>query len=126
MNSIVFNPPFYGRLPVSVSPRPVLALLALLTMFVLSGPVLRWLDPVAGVVDFGILSLVILGLLAGLACVVISQWLLGLLWPVFRNFRKYHFEPIFKSLLPWQKILFYFGFFFLVLYALVACIAAVF
>src|SRR5690606_34899462 len=84
----------------------------------------RLVDPIAAVVDIGALSLPLLGLLSGLAYIAISHWLLGLIWPVFRDFRKHHFEPIFKSLRPWQKIILYLCCFFLLLYVFVACLAA--
>lgn len=96
------------------------------TVWLWSGPLLRLIDPVAAVVDLGVLSLLLLGLLSGVGFIAASLWLLGLLWPVFRDFRNYHFEPIFKSLLPWQKIIIYLCCFFLLLYAFVACLAAVF
>lgn len=104
----------------------VLAVLMLvLSVFLFSGPLLRLLDPVAAVVDIGALSLVLLGLLAGLCFVTVSRWLLGLLWPVFREFNQHHFEPIFKSLRPWQKIVIYLSCYFLLLSVFVACLWAV-
>ncbi len=106
--------------------RMALPLLLLLGLFLLAGPVLHWLDPVAAVVDLGALSLLLLGLLVVLACVSVCHWLLGLLWPVFRDFHRYHLEPLFKSLLPWQKICIYFACFFLLLYASLLALVAVF
>jgi len=97
----------------------------LLVLFLFSGPLLRLVDPVAAAVDVGTLSLLFLGLLTGLAIVAVSRWLLGLLWPVFREFGQHHFEPIFKSLLPWQKIVIYLVCYFLLLFAFVACWVAV-
>lgn len=131
MSSFTFDyiRPFYG---IMGYPRQVLGgvLLAAgllpLGLFLYSGPLLRLADPTAAVVDIGALSLPLLGLVSGLGFVSISHWLLGLLWPVFRDFRNHHFEPIFKSLRPWQKIVLYLGCFFLLLYAFVACLAAVF
>jgi len=107
--------------------KPVgLVVAALLIIFVWSGPLLRLIDPFAASPDLGVLGLVLLGLLSGLAIIAVSRWLLGLLWPVFRDFRNYHFEPIFKSLLPWQKIIIYLTCYFLLLYAFVLCLVAVF
>lgn len=100
-------------------------LLAGILLFFLAGPLLRLADPTAAAVDIGALSLLLLGLVSGLGFITVSHWLTGLLWPVFRDFRKHHFEPFFKSLRPWQKILIYLGCFFLLLYAFVACLAAV-
>lgn len=100
--------------------------LSLFALFILSGPLLRLIDPFAASPDLGVLGLVLLGLLSGLAIIAVSRWLLGLLWPVFRDFRNYHFEPIFKSLLPWQKIIIYLTCYFLLLYAFVLCLVVVF
>lgn len=94
--------------------------------FLFSGPLLQLVDPVAAAVDIGVLSLVLLGLLCGLAVVVVSHWLLGLLWPVFRDFGRNHVESVFKSLPSWQKIMIYLGCYFLLVYALVCCVVAVF
>lgn len=95
-------------------------------LFFFSGPLLRLVDPVAAVVDIGVLSLLLLGLLCGLAVVVVSHWLLGLLWPVFRDFGRNHVESVFNSLPSWQKIVIYLGCYFLLVYALVCCVVAVF
>ncbi len=98
---------------------------AALILFMYSGPVLRHADPAAAPADPGILSLLLLAILALLAFVSISQWLMGLLWPVFRDYRKYHFSSDFKSLLPWQKIVCYLFTFFMLLFAFVFGLSAV-
>lgn len=131
MNTMIFptwSPETGAFRTISVkATKPVgLVVAALLILFVWSGPLLRLIDPLAAAPDIGVLGLVLLGLLSGLAFIAISHWLLGLMWPVFRDFRNYHFEPIFKSLLPWQKIIIYLACYFLLLYAFVACLAAVF
>jgi hypothetical protein len=107
----------YGRL--------LPALLIAFLLFFQSGPLLRGLDAAAAVVDIGVLSLLLLAILALLAFVSLSHWLLQLIWPVFGHYRKFHFDNNFKSLLPWQKIIFYLSAFFLLLYALVLCLYAV-
>ena len=81
-------------------------------------------DAAAAVVDIGILSLPILSALALLGFIGISTWLSHLLWPSFRRFRQHHFEHHFTTLEPWQKIAFYMAGFFLLLYACIACLAA--
>jgi len=93
--------------------------------FYTAGPLLRFVDPSSAVLDMGALSIPILAALCLLGFIGLSLWLSGLLWPVFRQFRKYHFEHQFKSLEPWQKIFFYMAAFFLLLYACVCCLAAV-
>lgn len=114
------------ELPLGRSLLVWLVLPLVVLAFIISGPVLRLVDPFAASPDIGILGLLVFGLLSGLAMVIISRWLLELLWPVFREFRKHHLEPIFKSLLPWQKLIIYLACYFLLLYALVASLAAVF
>lgn len=114
------------KLPVDRSSFVWFVLPMVVLAFILSGPVLRLVDPFAASPDIGILGLLVFGILNGLAMVIISRWLLELLLPVFREFRKHHVEPIFKSLLPWQKLIIYLACYYLLLYALVASLAAVF
>lgn len=114
------------ELPLGRSLLVWLVLPLVVLTFIISGPVLRLVDPFAASPDIGILGLLVFGILSGLAMVIISRWLLELLWPVFREFRKHHLEPIFKSLLPWQKLIIYLACYYLLLYALVACLTAVF
>ncbi|WP_257669212.1 hypothetical protein [Parapedobacter tibetensis] len=111
-----------------VSPAMVKAafMLGLCMAFVFSGWWLRWLDPTAAVVDVGALSLLLLAGLSLLAFLTVSHWLLGLLWPVLRDYQRHYFTNNFKSLQSWQKITFYLGIFFGLLYAFVCCLVAVF
>ena len=102
----------------------LLALSVASLAFYFSGPALRYVDAAAAVVDIGILSLPILSALALLGFIGISTWLSHLLWPSFRRFRQHHFEHHFTTLEPWQKIAFYMAGFFLLLYACIACLAA--
>lgn len=103
-----------------------LALLGLFLLLAHSGPLLRLADPTAAVVDIGALSLVLLAVAALAAFLAVSRWLIGLLWPVLRDYRQHHFPNNFKCLLPWQKITFYLVIFFGLLYAFVVCLCAVF
>ncbi|MFB2121218.1 hypothetical protein [Parapedobacter sp. 2B3] len=98
----------------------------LLALFLHCDPLLRWFDPTAAVVDAGALSLVLLAVVALGTFLTVSRWLLGLLWPVMRNYQRNHFSNNFKSLHPWQKITFYLVIFFGLLYAFVCCLASVF
>ena len=106
--------------------RDGLTVAGLLALLVHAGPLLRWLDPTAAVVDVGALSLVLLAVVALAAFLTVSHWLLGLLWPVLRDYHRHFFSNNFKSLLPWQKITFYLVIFFGLLYAFVCCLVAVF
>ena len=106
--------------------RSGMALVGLSALFAHIGPLLRLADTTAAVVDVGALSLVLLAVVALAAFLTVSRWLLGLLWPVMRNYQRNHFANNFKSLLPWQKITFYLVIFFGLLYAFVCCLVAVF
>ena len=106
-------------------PYLAIAIVALALLFTFAGPLLRQLDPTAAAVDIGVVSLVLLALLALALFVGVSRWLLGLLWPVLRDYHHHHFTPNFKSLQPWQKLGFYLVIFFGLLYAFVCTLAAV-
>lgn len=102
------------------------AIAVMAALFILAGPLLRGLDPTAAAVDIGAVSLVLLALLALAAFIAVSRWLLGLLWPVLRDYQHHHFTPNFKTLQPWQKLGFYLVVFFGLLYAFVCTLVAVF
>jgi len=106
--------------------RDASALVGLLLLVVYIGPLLRLADTTAAVVDIGVLSLVLLAAVALATFLAVSRRLLGLLWPVLRDYQRNHFSNNFKSLSPWQKITFYLVVFFGLLYAFVCCLAAVF
>ena len=106
--------------------QSVLALVGLALLFAHAGTLLRWADPTAAVVDLGALSLVLLAAVALATFLTVSHWLLGLLWPILKSYRKFYFANNFKSLLPWQKITFYLVIYFGLLYAFVCCLVAVF
>src|SRR5690606_14661951 len=103
--------------------RAWLLCLALLS-FVMTGPVLQQLDPRAGVLDIGVLSLLLFGLLAGLAAVFCCFWLQELLWQPFKFFRQ-NFQSHFNRLTSWQQCILYFSVFFLSRYAVLWALAMV-
>jgi len=97
----------------------------LLGLFFFAGTVLQFVDPTAGVLDVGLLSVFILGMLAGLTAILCSLWLQEILWQPFKAFRgafNYHFN----QLSSWQQCIVYFSVFFLLLYALLSGLAIVF
>lgn len=106
--------------------RLCLVVALLLLLLQQSGSLLRMADPTAAVVDLGVLSLLLLAILAGVAFVALGHWLSGLLWPVLRKYPKYYFPKDFKSLLPWQKITFHLVIFFAFLYAFVWLLSVIF
>lgn len=77
---------------------------------------LQLIDPAIGVLDFGILTVAVFGLLVSWATVFISVWLQELLWKPFKYFRK-EFQSHFNQLTSWQQCILYFLVFFLVLFA---------
>ncbi|WP_146113784.1 hypothetical protein [Sphingobacterium gobiense] len=96
--------------------KVALALLFLLGTFLLAGTIFQFIDPTAAVLDIGILSVLLLGLLGGVAAVFCSLWLQEILWQPFKFFRKnliYHTQ----QLTSWQQCILYFSVFFLLLYA---------
>ena len=93
-----------------------LTLLALVGVFLFAGTVLQLIDPTAAVLDIGILSVLLLGLLGGIAAVFCSLWLQEILWQPFKFFRKNLFYHI-EQLTSWQQCILYFSVFFLLLYA---------
>ena len=88
----------------------------LLTLFLFVGTLLQLLDPSAGVLDIGILSVLLFGLLGGVVAVFVSLWLQEMLWRPFKFFRQQFFHH-FNQLTSWQQCIIYFSVFFLLLYA---------
>ena len=95
-----------------------------LTFFLFAGSMLQLVDPAAGVLDIGMLSVLLLGLIGGIAAILCSFWLLELLWQPFKIFRKQFFAH-FNQLSSWQQCILYFAVFFLLLYAVLWGLAMV-
>lgn len=96
--------------------RVGIAALLLLGLFLIIGTVLQVIDPTAGILDIGILSVAVFGLLAGLSAIFCSLWLQEILWQPFKIFRT-QFHQHFHQLTSWQQCILYFSVFFLLLYA---------
>ncbi|WP_164126437.1 hypothetical protein [Sphingobacterium luzhongxinii] len=91
--------------------------LVLFTLFLyLIGKALVFVDPAVGVLDLGVLTVAVFGLLVGVAAILCSLWLQELLWQPFKVFRQ-HFNNHFNQLTAWQQCILYFSVFFLLLYA---------
>lgn len=101
-----------------------IALLLLVAVFLFIGTVLQIIDPIAGVLDIGILSVAIFGLLLGIAAIFCSLWLQEILWQPFKTFRK-EFNYHFNQLTSWQQCIIYFSVFFLSLYAVLWALAII-
>ncbi|WP_437918767.1 hypothetical protein [Sphingobacterium sp. LRF_L2] len=102
-----------------------IALLMLVGVFLFTGTVLQFVDPTAGVLDIGILSVFALGLLLGIAAIFCSLWLQEILWQPFKTFRN-EFNYHFNQLTSWQQAILYFSVFFLSVFASLWALAIVF
>ncbi|MBE8720882.1 hypothetical protein [Sphingobacterium pedocola] len=102
-----------------------IVLLWLLTLFVFAGAILQLIDPAAGILDIGILSVLILGLISGLLAIFCSVWLQELLWQPFKTFRK-QLGNHFNQLTSWQLCVLYFSVFFLLVYTVLLSLIIVF
>ncbi|MBL1411009.1 hypothetical protein [Sphingobacterium faecale] len=100
-------------------------LVVLTLLFTLIGKLLVFVDPKAGILDIGILTVAVFGLLIGVAAILCSLWLQELLWQPFKTFRK-NFRSHFNQLTSWQQCILYFSVFFLLLYAGVMVMRVVF
>jgi hypothetical protein len=101
-----------------------IVLACLLVFFISAGLVLQAIDPTAGVLDIGILSVLLFGLLTGLLAIYCCYWLQEILWQPFKFFRQdifYHFN----QLTSWQQCILYFSVFFLSLFSLLLALAIV-
>jgi hypothetical protein len=99
-----------------------IVLACLLVFFIAAGLVLQAIDPTAGVLDIGILSVLLFGILAGLLAIYCCYWLQEILWQPFKFFRQdlsYHFN----QLTSWQQCILYFSVFFLSLFSFLAVLA---
>ncbi|WP_418359739.1 hypothetical protein [Sphingobacterium detergens] len=101
-----------------------IVLASLLVFFISAGILLQAIDPTAGVLDIGILSVLLFGILAGLLAIYCCYWLQEILWQPFKFFRQdifYHFN----QLTSWQQCIIYFSVFFLSLFSLLLALAIV-
>ncbi|WP_223577937.1 hypothetical protein [Sphingobacterium sp. GVS05A] len=99
-------------------------LVGLLVFFISAGLLLQAIDPTAGVLDIGILSVLLFAILTGLLVIYCCYWLQEILWQPFKIFRQdlsYHFN----QLTSWQQCILYFSVFFLSLFSLLAVLAIV-
>ncbi|MDR3008236.1 MAG: hypothetical protein LBV59_09905 [Sphingobacterium sp.] len=97
-------------------------LACLLIFFISSGFLLQAVDPTAGVLDIGMLSVLLFAILAGLAAVYCCFWLQEMLWQPFKFFRQ-EFSTHFNQLTSWQQCIIYFSVFFLSLFSFLAVLA---
>ncbi|MEI2274328.1 hypothetical protein OHD16_19425 [Sphingobacterium sp. ML3W] len=99
-----------------------IVLVCLCLFFISAGLLLQAIDPTAGVLDIGILSVLLFAILTGLLAIYCCYWLQELLWQPFKFFRQdlsYHFN----QLTSWQQCILYFSVFFLSLFSFLAVLA---
>ncbi|RKF41955.1 hypothetical protein BCY89_00100 [Sphingobacterium siyangense] len=97
-------------------------LACLLIFFISSGLLLQAIDPTAGVLDIGMLSVLLFAILTGLVAVYCCFWLQEMLWQPFKFFRQ-EFSFHFNQLTSWQQCIIYFSVFFLSLFSFLAVLA---
>lgn len=72
---------------------------------------IRKIDPSAAPIDPGILSGIVLAVVAVLVFNSVTWWLIRAIWPVFADYSNTFFSTDFQSLLPWQRVCIYLCFF---------------
>ncbi len=99
-------------------------ILVIILIFLLFPYFIRHVDVTAAAIDPGIFSAIILAASAVLIFKAITWWVIKAIWPVFAEYSNEHFERNFKSLITWQKVLIYLGFYMLTLFAFIIVLAA--
>ncbi|WP_134089170.1 hypothetical protein [Olivibacter sp. XZL3] len=99
-------------------------LIASILAYLVYQPLIRLVDVTAAPIDYGILSAILVAAVAVLSFVQLCLWVLHRHWPFLGEYAAEHFERNFKSLLSWQKVGFYLGFFLALLYAFVIALGA--
>ena len=110
--------PLTGRWVLGIS------MVCLMVFFIAAGFLLQAIDPTAGVVDIGILSVLFFAVLAALLVIYCCYWLQEILWQPFKLFRQ-QFSYHFNQLTSWQQCIIYFSVFFLSLFSFLAVLAIV-
>lgn len=100
----------------------ILAALILLLSF---PSMIRGIDPTAAPIDPGILSAILLSVVAVLVFMSVTWWIIRMIWPVFADYSCNHFERNFKTLTACQKVLIYLGFYLALFVSFVAALVAI-
>jgi len=113
------------RIPQNIFKKEHLLIFSAIFLFLYFPGLSRLIDITSAPIDPGALSAVIMAILSLLAFKAVTWWLINIIWPVFAEYSKEHFEQNFKSLLPWQKVIIYLAFYLLLLYSFVATLAGI-
>jgi succinate dehydrogenase hydrophobic anchor subunit len=100
-------------------------ILIIILIFFIFPYMVRKIDGTAAAIDPGIISAIILTVLAVLVFKTVTWWLLKTIWPVLTDYSDNHFERNFKSLITWQKIVTYLSFYLMILYAFVVIFSSI-
>ncbi|WP_374166373.1 hypothetical protein [Arcticibacter sp. MXS-1] len=84
----------------------------------------RHIDITSAPVDPGILSVILVAILAFLSFKALTWWLIRIIWPGLAEYSELQFLKNFRSLHALQKVLIYLGFYLLLLFGLIATLAA--
>lgn len=124
MKSIHLNPRWVYSIPIRIH-KEQLSIIFLLVLFLCSSTILRLIDTNAAPLDAGILSAILLAILAFLLFKALTWWLIENIWPVLGNFSKEQFYAHFNHLSSWQKIITYLSFYLLLLYGFIFTLIAI-
>ncbi|WP_121198700.1 hypothetical protein [Mucilaginibacter gracilis] len=91
--------------------REYLSILVALLLLLITPTVLRGFDPSAAPLDPGVLSAIVMAVVAVMVFKSVTWWLIKSIWPVFADYSKNHFERNFKTLTPLQKCAIYLSFY---------------
>ena len=110
--------------PLSLKQLLGIVVACLLVFFIAAGLLLQALDPTAGVLDIGALSVLLFAVLAVVLAICCCFWLQEFLWKPFKSFRE-DFNYHFNQLTSWQQCIIYFLVFFLSLCCVLGALAIV-
>jgi len=89
-------------------------------VWIVSIPLLRWMDPTSAVYDAGVFQVLIFAVLQLFVYVSIAWLILGLVFGTARKFLLNEFKDAFNTLEGWKKIIVSYGLFLSLLFSLVA------
>lgn len=124
MKSISITTKWVYSIPIRIH-KELLSILFLLILFLCSSTVLRLVDETAAPLDAGILSAILVAILAFLLFKALTWWLIENIWPVLGNFSKEQFHSHFNHLSSCQKIIIYLSFYLLLLYGFICTLIAI-
>jgi Zn-dependent protease with chaperone function len=86
-------------------------ILVALTLLMVFPRLIRWFDPSAAPIDPGILSGILLAVVAVLIFLSVTWWIIRSIWTFFCTYSENDLVDDFKKLTAWQKVVIYLGFY---------------